>query len=34
MIATMTIGPMYPPRRNAPIEATVAMTAFVSGFSR
>jgi len=34
MIATMTTGPKYPPRTNAPMEATVAMTAFVSGLSR
>ena len=27
-------GPMYPPRTNAPIDSTVAMTAFVSGFRR
>ena len=34
---TMTmiaIGPAYPPRTNAPTDATVAMTAFVVGFSR
>ncbi len=27
-------GPRYPPRTNAPIDSTVAMTAFVSGLSR
>jgi len=34
MMITMTIGPTYPPSRNAPIEKTVATIAFVSGFSR
>jgi len=34
MIATMTIGPTYPPSRNAPIEKTVAMMALVSGLRR
>jgi hypothetical protein len=32
--AMIAIGPTYPPRTKAPIEPTVAMTAFVSGFSR
>jgi hypothetical protein len=26
-------GPRYPPTTNAPIDSTVAMTAFVSGLS-
>jgi hypothetical protein len=30
----IAIGPTYPPSTNAPIELTVAMTAFVSGLSR
>ena len=32
--AMIAIGPMYPPRTNAPIEPTVPMTAFVSGLNR
>jgi hypothetical protein len=30
----MATGPTYPPSAKAPIEATVAMTALVSGLSR
>ncbi len=30
----IAIGPMYPPRMNAPIDPPVAITALVSGLSR
>jgi hypothetical protein len=30
----IAIGPMYPPRTKAPIDAVVAMIALVSGLSR
>jgi hypothetical protein len=33
-IAMIASGPMYPPMTNAPIDATVAATAFVSGLRR